>query len=352
MKNVYLLITITLLLIIFFNIYLSIILKRFNFIKKIRNSIFYLISSLILFVFLDFYVYKVLGHGFPSSLSQEKFERYPSPYDMFAGKPFYKDHNRYGFRGKEFKNNENETIQIAFFGGSTGYNGDPPISDLIENELSNNFKVKTYNFSSVSSNHNQHLHRLLKYSNLKFDLVIFYGGYNETIQTYIYDPRPGYPFNYWIRNELDKINYLLLKYSSIYAEFEKHTGKISNLNYIRKNINYFDDSWINNLILNYEDTLIKAKSLSNNFINSNACEATKFVAFFQPISKNKIDDFSNKILFKINDYFKDNEIIIDLSDLIDEKVFTDSVHINQQGRIIVANYISKYISDNLLNECI
>ena len=98
--------------------------------------------------------------------------------------------------------------------------------------------------------------------------------------------------------------------------------------------------------------MIKAKSLSNNFINSNACEATKFVAFFQPISKNKIDDFSNKILFKINDYFKDNEIIIDLSDLIDEKVFTDSVHINQQGRIIVANYISKYISDNLLNECI
>ena len=161
---------------------------------------------------------------------------------MFTGKPFYKDHNRYGFRGKEFKNNENETIQIAFFGGSTGYNGDPPISDLIENELSNNFKVKTYNLSSVSSNHNQHLHRLLKYSNLKFDLVIFYGGYNETIQTYLYDPRPGYPFNYWIRNELDKINYLLLKYSSIYAEFEKHTGKISNLNYIRKNINYFDDS--------------------------------------------------------------------------------------------------------------
>ena len=33
-----------------------------------------------------------------------------------------------------------------------------------------------------------------------------------------------------LRNELDKINYLLLKYSSIYAEYEKYTGKISNLN--------------------------------------------------------------------------------------------------------------------------
>ena len=76
----------------------------------------------------------------------------------------------------------------SFFGGSTGYNGNPPISDLIEN-LNNIIKVKTYNFSSVSSNHNQHLHRLLKYSNLKFDLIIFYGGFNETIQTY---SRPGF----------------------------------------------------------------------------------------------------------------------------------------------------------------
>ena len=98
--------------------------------------------------------------------------------------------------------------------------------------------------------------------------------------------------------------------------------------------------------------MIKAKSLSNNFVNSNACEATKFIAFFQPISKNKIDNFSNKILSKINEHFKDNEIIINLSGLIDEKVFTDSVHIKQEGRIVVANYISKYISDNILNECI
>ena len=39
-----------------------------------------------------------------------------------------------------------------------------------------------------------------------------------------YDPRPGYPFNYWVRNELNKIKYTLLKYSAIYAEYEKQTG--------------------------------------------------------------------------------------------------------------------------------
>ena len=187
MKNFYLLITITSICLIIFNIYLSIALKRFNFLKKIRNLIIYLISSLFFLIFLDFYVYKFLGHGFPTSVSEEVYERAPSPYDMFSGKPNYKDHNKDGFRGSEFMNHGKDTLQL--FGGSTGYMKSSNIR-FNEKNLNNIIKVKTYNFSSVSSNHNQHLHRLLKYSNLKFDLIIFYGGFNETIQTYLYDPRP------------------------------------------------------------------------------------------------------------------------------------------------------------------
>ena len=352
MKNFYLLITITSICLIIFNIYLSIALKRFNFLKKIRNLIVYLISSLFFLIFLDFYVYKFLGHGFPTSVSEEVYERAPSPYDMFSGKPNYKDHNKDGFRGSEFKNHGKDTLQIAFFGGSTGYNGNPPISDLIEKNLNNIIKVKTYNFSSVSSNHNQHLHRLLKYSNLKFDLIIFYGGFNETIQTYLYDPRPGFPFNYWIRNELNDFKYLLLKYSSIYAEYEKYTGKASNLNKIKKDINYLDDEWLVKLIKNYEETLLKAKLLSNNLIKSNLCQSTNFVAFFQPISKIKSDSFSKKIIFEVDKHFKDKEILIDLSNLVDENVFTDSVHLNQKAKIIIADHISKFITNNILKNCI
>lgn len=49
------------------------------------------------------FVYKILGHGYPASYNQEDIQRAPSPYDMFAGKQNYVDHNSDGFRGNEFK---------------------------------------------------------------------------------------------------------------------------------------------------------------------------------------------------------------------------------------------------------
>ena len=62
------------------------------------------------------------------------------------------------------------------------------IEDLTTNaNASDNLKKQgveniVYNFSSNSSNHNQHIHRLIKFLNYKYDAVIFYGGNNETIQ--------------------------------------------------------------------------------------------------------------------------------------------------------------------------
>ena len=39
--------------------------------------------------------------------------------------------------------------------------------------------------------------------------------------------------------------------------------------------NYLDDKWLNKLIYNYDNTLIKAESLSTNFIESNFCETKR-----------------------------------------------------------------------------
>ena len=143
-----------------------------------------------------------------------------------------------------------------------------------------------------------------------------------------------------------------MKYSSIYAEYEKYTGKASNLYNIKKNINYLDDEWLVKLIKNYEETLLKAKLLSNNLIKSNLCQSTNFVAFFQPITNLKSDHISNKIIFEINKHFKDKEILINLSNLVDENVFTDSVHLNQNAKMIIADHISDYITNNILENCI
>ena len=93
MKNVILLISIAIIFICFFNYYLYHVIKKLVFLNRLKTFSIYFLSSIIVFIFLDFYVFKLFGHGFPSSVSEEKFERSPTPYDMFSGKPNYKDHN-------------------------------------------------------------------------------------------------------------------------------------------------------------------------------------------------------------------------------------------------------------------
>ena len=129
--------------------------------------------------------------------------------------------------------------------------------------------------------------RLIKYSNFNFDIVIFYGGFNETLQTYFYDPRPSYPFNFWIRNELSNIKYFLLKHSSIISEYEFYTDNFTGKKKIKKDINFGSDEWLAELIKNYYLSLTKAKKISENLLNKNACNNTKFFAFYQPISNKK-----------------------------------------------------------------
>ena len=191
----------------------------------------------------------------------------------------------------------------------------------------------------------------MKHSDLNFDIIIFYGGFNETLQTYLYDPRPGYPFNFWIRNELNKLKYLLLKYSAIYAEYEKQTGNVSKIKKIKKDLNFKSDEWLSDLINNYYLTLNKAKKISENTVNSNFCKKTKFFGFYQPISINKSDDFSKKIIKTTKSFFINKEILIDISGILDENDFTDSVHITQSSKNIIAEEIFNYIYEYTLKEC-
>ena len=196
--------------------------KIISFISKFRNFSAYMMIIILSYVFIDMVVLRLLGHGYPSDHEQEYIQRIPSPYDMFSGKPNVRDHNSDGFRGNDFVNAAEKQLSIAFFGGSTGYEGNPPIVDLVNQKLnSDNIKTIVYNFSSVSSNHNQHLHRLLKFSKYNFDIVIFYGGFNETFQTLYADPRPGYPFNFWTVGELHPLKFTLLKYSPFFSEIDK-----------------------------------------------------------------------------------------------------------------------------------
>lgn len=122
----------------------------------------------------------------------------PRPYVMFTGDP-KKGHNRLGYLGDlpVMPKPKNET-RIFVFGGSTvyGHRGTPlPVllNELFEQKISTNIKV--YNFGVVSSVGRQDFVRfLLDGLGFQPDLVIFYGGANDT--AFAWDVRPNYPHRF------------------------------------------------------------------------------------------------------------------------------------------------------------
>ena len=121
---------------------------------------------------------------------------------------------------------------------------------------------------------------------------------------------------------------------------------------LKENINFQSENWLNLLLKNYSKTLIDAKNLSEKFINSNKCVSTKFFAFYQPISLNRSNEYSKKIITETKEFISDKDIIIDISEIIDENEFSDSVHISQKAKKIIAENITRYIINNKLYKCI
>ena len=115
MINIIILTFISLIFIILLNYYFLLLCSRFLFGKYIKSFVLSLVISILGLVFIDFYIFKLFGHGYPSSVSEEAYERAPSPYDMFSGKPGYKEHNLFGFKGKNFTQPDKEVVSIAFF---------------------------------------------------------------------------------------------------------------------------------------------------------------------------------------------------------------------------------------------
>ena len=335
--------------------------KILKFIRNFEKFSSYLIIIIISYLFVDMALFRLLGHGYPSNRDQEKIQRLPTPYDFFSGKPYARDHNSDGFRGKDFKKADEKQLSIAFFGGSSGYNGNPPIINLVEENLnSQNINTIVYNFSSVSSNHNQHLNRLIKFSNFNFDFVVFYGGFNETFQTLFADPRPGYPFNFWTVGELHPLKFTLLKYFPFIAEIDKQTGNVSGITKIRNDVNLGSDVWLDKLLKNYSSTLLNSKKITEKFINPNLCNKSTFIGIYQPISLSKMTNqllenleknFKEKVVIKTKSEIKKYNFVYDLSELYEEKMFTDSVHVTDEAKKIMAKKITSIINDNVQKKC-
>ena len=318
-----------------------------NFSKIVIKNI--LLFFLLVF-FLDFTL-SLLGFGHRTSYNQENIERYPYPSDGFRGKPNASNHNQYGFRGDFISSID--SFNVAIFGGSTTYNGAPPIIDMVGENLKNKgLKISTFNFGSISSNHSQHVHRLLDFSDkFKFDLIIFYGGGNETLQYVSTDPRPGYPYNFFFRNELNPLIQSLLRYSSILGTIDIYTdGFISGLKNLKKETQI--SGWKNDIVSNYWRDLTLANSITSNIVKPNICSRSKFLSVLQPLNPHSALEVSVWTrLVESQTKFNNSFEHLDLSKLSDNIVFTDPVHVTQPSRKLIAAELSSVVEKMITDWC-
>lgn len=297
---------------------------------------------------------------FPEHYYISNNQRSPRPYIEFAGKPNVLDHNEFGYRWKVEDSSKKTVFKISFFGGSTGYNGEPPIAKLLEKQLSDRYRrpIKIANFSVVSSNHRQHLHNIIETNDIfKPDLIIFYGGYNETAQSAFYDPRPGYPYNYFYRAETTPLVKLLLEASPMVNLIDLIGIKyewfsLTKLGQIKTAVGVYSPKWKTAISRNYFETLAYANKLSNSFSSSRCETPAKFRAFYQPY---KVPSNLMALHDDIRKSIKELPYGFDISDMFDKRdyVYTDIVHLTQDGNIEVADRLFReLISDKNISRCL
>ena len=312
----------------------------------------YLVPVLISLLALDFAI-GLTGFGYQSHYNQENIERYPTPADTFRGKPNVRDHNSLGFRG-EFSDRA-DSYNVAIFGGSTTYHGNPPIINLVANELKDQgISIDAFNFGSVSSNHSQHVHRLLEFSDrYRFDLVIFFGGVNESLQYASYDPRPGYPYNFFFRNELAQWKQTLLRISSILGTIDIYTGGlISGLRSLRAT--EIDAQWTDEIAINYWRDLGLANSISRALVKPDLCVSTNFLSVLQPANPSaglETDLWNSLMLSQSERESSLDWSHLDFSYLQPMMQFTDIAHVTQQSNELIAVHLAREVGRILSTNC-
>ncbi|MSP18944.1 MAG: hypothetical protein EXR74_05175 [Bdellovibrionales bacterium] len=188
-------------------------------------------------------------------------------------------------------------------------------------------------------------------------MIIFYGGYNETAQSAFYDPRPGYPYNYFYRAETAPIIKLLLEGSPIINLIDLIGIKygwfsLTKLQQIKTDVGLYSPQWETAISRKYFETLANADKLSMSFSSSRCERSGRFRAFYQPY---KVPSNLMALHDEIRNSIKELPYGFDISDIFDKRdyVYTDIVHLTQEGNIEVADRLfRKLISDKYISRCL
>ncbi|CAM3065149.1 hypothetical protein JHFBIEKO_3060 [Methylobacterium mesophilicum] len=200
--------------------------------------------------------------------------RYPTPYVGFTGRPGYRfqlhclPYDATGFLNLQSTGprTDPEEIRIFVVGDSTMATGTElentvpkRIEEILRKEWSR--RINVYNFAVVSSNTEQMCSliwsRLL---DLDPDFIIVVSGGTDAFQPYSFDPRPGFPYNFFINEYLyahyfdennDKSWQSGLNYDDVVANaFDFNTR-------IRQSVDYGTESWEEKVARSYTGSLIK-----------------------------------------------------------------------------------------------
>jgi lysophospholipase L1-like esterase len=291
--------------------------------------------------------------------------RYASPYTMFS---------KFDYGTPESPKPAGE-FRLFMLGGSTVEHGNPPLPVLVEKELKRRGleNVRVFNYGIISQNSSQELaHLVFHVLDSGPDMVVMYNGGNDIMDPLLYDPRPGYPFNFlaYENNVLfkDYREYpwpALLAYGS---EMLRHLfrgyffEKFGNFSFLRMDVDYGTDAWSEKTARIYAGNLAKAARICNAY-------DVQFASFFQPlefytshdvagekkhllkewppVEANLVLPYTEDVRARILRRVKDEQrqfafAFHDLSDIFDKSnnaVFTDYIHINAEANQRIASAI-------------
>ncbi len=303
--------------------------------KKFIHFIFYIIITYIILDVITATLIRTDVLHIPSASTTDSFHRQTVPYAQFA---FRQIMTKSSFDKITFFKSDSNTLKVAFFGGSTGQ----PIDERYFSKVLSKYldtDVEVVNFSCSAAHHRQHLHmipELFGTPERQPDIVVFYGGYNELMNPLIYDPRPGYPYNFYYKEQPLYIQ-ALIRYSATFYLLESRTRNITSYNRLADEYQVRSDEWTTNIINKYFETL----TLANNFTNtlhSNRYGHTKFIAFYQPYREDLLqkdiqspDNYLESITSRVKEKIKEYDYIYDVHDAyndLPDSIWGDDCHVN------------------------
>ncbi len=328
--------------------------------KKLESVLFHTVCIFILVVFFDIFIFRhLLGFGSVyTKMNYNEFDKVAQPYAYFVHPDVAratKGNILYDGSSLWYPEPPGEkTLKIALFGGSTagypdfGTPGSKTMPQYLADRLNEKFNgnVAIANFGSSGGHHRQHLHMLFEFlPEYKPDIVLYYGGNNETA-LYIdgYDPRPGYPINFFYKEEFSTWKKFLLENSAIIGAWYDRFGSSSDIAKLREKAGFESPEWNQEMVDKYFESLEFSQFVSTSFKSEYFKGNTRFVAFFQPFKPlDEANEWQIKEIRKQIPSYKYLHDIHDAYDGLGESIYYDNCHVNDEANRHMAELLAEKI---------